>query len=696
MTARAETRNNETPEDGLTAAAASGPGERAMLPAVDRALRSIPIRWRILSVSALNGTVVVVLAILLWSSSFLLNDTWRNLVQVRQSERLLTIIEAEAGRIQSLIHRYFTQPSPEVLAEVETRWGSLTGDLLTRAAADSTLAPAAQPLREITNRLVSGFDQLREARAQITSLYEDEVLKSSREMGGLYAILESTVKDRTELLAPSLAKSREAFAAAVVAMNSYYLSVSPTAAQEAQGYLTTIINTLPVMHDMARGDIQGVGLDRLLSRAIQLREGLNRLSAAFDEQYRVLREIVDKSQAELTDTAQALSATMQTREANAQARLDSALRAVFGLIAAGTLASILFVGFFGTLIARSISRPLRHLMHAMNAIIAGSLTQRVRGLDARDEIGAMARDIEVFRQNAIAKLHAEEELRASKTRAEAAYAELRDTQNSLIESEKLAALGGLVAGVAHEVNNPVGISLTVASSLERRCELFAAEISNGDVRRSRLNEFVAGNRDASAQLVTNLHRAAELIQSFKQVAVDRSHAERRSFDLSDLTEQIAVSLRPGLSKRDVSLDVNIPAAITLDSYPGPYGQVVTNLFLNAVNHAFEPGILGKIAIDAHLIDREHVEITFTDNGRGMSADVRRRAYDPFFTTARAEGGTGLGLHIVYTIVTTRLGGRMIMESEPGRGTIFRIVIPLTAPSEMSEATVNEPAWSQLQ
>jgi C4-dicarboxylate-specific signal transduction histidine kinase len=124
----------------------------------------------------------------------------------------------------------------------------------------------------------------------------------------------------------------------------------------------------------------------------------------------------------------------------------------------------------------------------------------------------------------------------------------RNTQTSLIEAEKLAALGGLVAGVAHEVNNPVGISLTVASSLERRCQDFAREIEEGPIRRSRLTEFVAGNRDAATQLVSNLHRAGELIQSFKQVAVDRSHAERRSFDLKESLEQVIASLRPGLKK----------------------------------------------------------------------------------------------------------------------------------------------------
>ena len=277
----------------------------------------------------------------------------------------------------------------------------------------------------------------------------------------------------------------------------------------------------------------------------------------------------------------------------------------------------------------------------------------------------------------------EQEMRKARDAAEAALHNLRETQNSLIEAEKLAALGRLVAGVAHEVNNPVGISLTVASALERKAANFAAEVAHGDLRKSSLNEFLGTTRDASSQLVANLNRAAELIQSFKQVAADRNYSDQRTFDLGDLTEQVVMSLRPGLRKHNLTLNVDCQPNLIMNSYPGPYGQVLTNLFLNSVAHAFPDGRAGVIDIQVRESGRDNVEITFSDNGCGMNLDVRRRAFDPFFTTRRDQGGTGLGLHIVYSIVTTRLGGRLGLDSEPGGGTRVQMVLPRVAPIEQA-------------
>jgi len=284
------------------------------------------------------------------------------------------------------------------------------------------------------------------------------------------------------------------------------------------------------------------------------------------------------------------------------------------------------------------------------------------------------------RKRAVAALQASQrELSSARDAAEAALHNLQETQNFLIESEKLAALGRLVAGVSHEINTPVGTSLTVASALESRTAAIADELGRGILKRSTLNEFLEVTREASSQLVANLNHAAELIQSFKQVATDRNYSNQRIFDLGDLTGQVIRSLRPGLRDQRLTLDVDCQPGLTMNSYSGPYGQVLTNLFLNSVTHAFPDG-KGAIVVKVQESGSENVIIRFSDNGRGMSYDVRRKAFDPFFTTRRDLGCTGLGLHIVYTIVTNCLGGRVSLDSVPDEGTEIRIILPRVAPA----------------
>jgi signal transduction histidine kinase len=170
-----------------------------------------------------------------------------------------------------------------------------------------------------------------------------------------------------------------------------------------------------------------------------------------------------------------------------------------------------------------------------------------------------------------------------------------------------------------------------------------------------------------------------MIQSFKQVATDRNYSNQRVFDLGDLTEQVIRSLRPGLTDQRVALRVDCQSGLTMNSYPGPYGQVLTNLFLNSITHAFPDGTEGTVSVEVRALGEEHVEIRFSDTGCGMGLDIRRKAFDPFFTTRRDQGCTGLGLHIVHTIVTNCLGGRVDLDSEPDGGTEIRIMLPRVAP-----------------
>jgi signal transduction histidine kinase len=289
--------------------------------------------------------------------------------------------------------------------------------------------------------------------------------------------------------------------------------------------------------------------------------------------------------------------------------------------------------------------------------------------------------VNVAAEEITARKRSEREMLRAREAAEQALERLRETQASLIEAEKLAALGRLVAGVAHEINNPVGSSLTVASTLQRRYRIFAAEVERGDIRRSSLNEFLDVVKDASVQLVANLDRASELVQSFKQVAADRSGLERRPFDLGELTEQVLIGLRPELRKRGIALNITCEPDLMMDSLPGPYGLVLSNLVLNSAVHAFSQEKTGAISFSAHAFGDQCVEIVISDDGCGMSPHIRRQAFDPFFTTRRHEGATGLGLHIVHSMVMDRLEGRIALESEPGTGTIVRLFLPRSIRSE---------------
>jgi signal transduction histidine kinase len=645
--------------------------------AVLEAVRALPIRWRILLIAALNTIVAIICAAVIWDGAGDLTLARNELRQSRESDRLLVLLESQVANLQNLIHRYFTQPNDDLLQQITVLRDTLLGTLVNRASNDPILSRSAEDLMQATERFVKGFSDLRNVQSAITTSYENQVLKPAHEMAGLYAILEDAAKTGG-LIVPALNKSRESFSTTLVLTNVFYLTPTRETAEEVSKNLETIEGTIPVMMDLADNDLQRGALGALGYRAVSWRLGIAQLSESFAIRTRLLREAIDGNQVAMSSTIDSLSKSIRDRDQRAYERFERTMQEVYVRIAIVAVLALSISVLVGLAIAASIVRPLRGLMSAMRAIVAGDYARPVRDLGARDEIGAMARAVEVFRENAIAKLAAEKELKASKERAESALRELQETQQSLIEAEKLAALGGLVAGVAHEVNNPVGISLTVASSFARRCERFAEEVRDGQIRRSKLDEFVAGSKEAAKQLVANLNRAADLIQSFKQVAVDRSHTERRVFDLAESTEQIVVSLRPALKRSAISLTVDVPAGIQMDSYPGPYGQVLTNLVLNSLAHAF-PERSGTMRISARRTGTEQVEVQFADDGIGMSEDVQRRAFEPFFTTRRSRGGTGLGLHIVYNLITRPLGGRVRLESEPGRGTIFIIRLPLVAP-----------------
>ena len=251
---------------------------------------------------------------------------------------------------------------------------------------------------------------------------------------------------------------------------------------------------------------------------------------------------------------------------------------------------------------------------------------------------------------------------------------LRETQDQLVQNEKMASLGALVAGVSHEINTPLGIGVTAASTLEEWSKRTSAQHARGELSKADLDNFVGMAQECSTVILRNLQRAAELIQSFKQVAVDQASSERRQFGLRTYLEEIFVSLGPRLKKTPVQVQVDCSPTLVVDSYPGALAQIVTNLVTNSLLHAFPPGRKGTIRLAA----REEgglIRLDYTDDGVGMPQDHLKKVFDPFFTTKRGAGGSGLGMHIVYNLVTQMLGGTIEVTSVPNQGTRIAIGFP---------------------
>lgn len=269
-------------------------------------------------------------------------------------------------------------------------------------------------------------------------------------------------------------------------------------------------------------------------------------------------------------------------------------------------------------------------------------------------------------------------------RVQAEAREREAIEREQLETEKMAALGVVVAGVAHEINTPIGVGYTLVTHFRTKTKEFAVLFESGALRRSDLQQYVELSGEMSTQLITNISRASELIQSFKQIAVDQSRDDQREFNLKEYLQEIAVSLKPTLRKTPHKIKIDCPGDIAMNSYPGAFSQVMTNLVMNALIHAFDAERGGTISVTVRAIG-EQVEINFADDGKGIPPEHLPKIFDPFFTTRRGAGGSGLGLNIVFNMVTRKLRGRVTCSSVVGEGTVFRIEMPLVINADMDKS-----------
>ncbi|MEH2111497.1 trifunctional serine/threonine-protein kinase/ATP-binding protein/sensor histidine kinase [Nostoc sp.] len=254
--------------------------------------------------------------------------------------------------------------------------------------------------------------------------------------------------------------------------------------------------------------------------------------------------------------------------------------------------------------------------------------------------------------------------------------DLKATQKQLVESEKMSALGGLVAGVAHEINTPVGTSITVASTLADETRSLITAVEQGQLKRSVLNNYLEIAKESTELLLSNLNRAGELVQSFKQVAVDQTSLEERTFLVKQYLEEIVTSLTPKLKQASHTLTVTGDETVRINSYPGALAQIITNLVMNSLNHGYQLHESGQLRIEVKQ-ESECVVIQYSDDGCGIPQENLNKIFEPFFTTARQKGGSGLGLHITYNLVTQKLQGTIDVYSELEKGTIFTVTLPLS-------------------
>ncbi len=373
-----------------------------------------------------------------------------------------------------------------------------------------------------------------------------------------------------------------------------------------------------------------------------------------------------------------------------EAKQNEAWRALARSVGILTLSLVLILG----VLQRRVLHPMAKLSRAAEELAAGRLDQPLE-LGGEDEIARVGIAMERMRQ---ALLRAFEDLRGHASTLEdqvaqrtaeltsanseltMALANLKTAQRELVESEKLASLGRLVAGVAHELNTPLGNAMTVVSALgDRWAKLDQMLADNTPMRRSQLEELVKDTRRGQDILQRNVQKAADLVRDFKQVAIDQTTDSRRNFDLSQVIEDVLVMVEPSFKHTPFKIETDLSHDLEMSSYPGALGQVLTNLLMNALVHGFEGRDHGTVRVSCRPAEHEQVELIVEDDGRGMDASIVRKIFDPFFTTKLGKGGSGLGMHIVHNIITNVLGGQIEVQSTPDKGSRMIMLMPRSAP-----------------
>jgi len=366
-----------------------------------------------------------------------------------------------------------------------------------------------------------------------------------------------------------------------------------------------------------------------------------------------------------------------------------------------TIALLLLSLFFYQIQQHVVAEPIYRLTRVIESIAENIDSEKMDvDVDAQlmhrnDEIGDLVqsyyamrdklyeRDLRLLEQQRNLESTVEnrtQELKISNRELETSLERLMLAQQELVESEKMAALGALVGGVAHEVNTPLGVSVTAASHLSATVQQFSRQYGQGGLTRSQMEKFLMDCTEMVEMLEINLRRAAKLVNSFKQVAVDQTFEELRHIELKEYLEEILMSLQPKFKKTQIVVSTDFEAGIRTTLFPGALAQVINNLMVNAYLHAFHNGQnSGEIVLTLRK-QEEWISLNIADNGKGMSEETCLKVFEPFYTTKRNSGGSGLGMHISYNIIKQKLKGNIKCQSKLGNGTLFEILLPVIADS----------------
>lgn len=323
-----------------------------------------------------------------------------------------------------------------------------------------------------------------------------------------------------------------------------------------------------------------------------------------------------------------------------------------------------------------LAREVESAIGALDALNQGLETQVAnRTRELRDANAALDRERQELSQEVQLRQQREIQLRQANDDLAESLRQLRMTQAQLIEFEKMVALGGLVAGIAHEINTPVGLGLTGTTHFQYMVGQLEKKFRAGELEEPEFEKFLADSKELARSIEVSLTKASNLVKSFKQVAVDQNNDVPRSFAVCTYLQDILLTHHPVLRKTKLQVRLDCPETLEVQSFPGAWSQIISNLIANSLTHGYPDGTEGGL-IDIQVRETgDRVELVYRDNGKGMAGEVAAKVFEPFFTTNRQGGGSGLGMHIVYNVVTQRLQGTIRLHSEPGRGVEFTITMP---------------------